>query len=330
MAFAFDPANRNVVYLSTEPGPGGSHDRVYESTDGGLRWQRLVSGHGWFRAYALAVDPRHPRTVYVGGGAAVYKTTNGGRTWHAFNHGLLPPPGINRGEGWVLWLAVDPANSDILYEYDYGGTLRRSVDGGHTWNVVFSGFKRHVFAWAMLMTPQPQLALYAAFGKGPGGGERGVYKTTDSGKDWQRLAVAPLPAPGAKGTILSAADPQRRTVYFASEDRIFASSDAGRAWRSIGRGLPHDQPVSALAAGGGRLIASLGTDGVYISANNGRTWTRSWPVAGPVPGLGVAIVTVDPAHPANVIAAANYPAKRTTVTHILRSTDGGRTWEAAS
>src|SRR5581483_4118768 len=108
-AFAFDPANWNVVYTATEPGPGGHYDRVYKSTDGGKSWQRLYSSRGWFRAYAFAVDPGHPDTVYIGGGTAVYKTTDGGRTWRTFNRGLLPPPGVNRGEGWVLWLAFDPA-----------------------------------------------------------------------------------------------------------------------------------------------------------------------------------------------------------------------------
>ena len=85
--------------------------------------------------------------------------------------------------------------------------------------------------------------------------------------------------------------------------------------------------MSALAAGGGTVIASLGTDGVYASTNEGRTWTRTWPASGRTPGLGVGLITVDPAHPATVIAAATYPATRPTGTHILRSTDSGHTWE---
>ena len=41
----------------------------------------------------------------------------------------------------------------------------------------------------------------------------------------------------------------------------------------------------------------------------------------------VGVITVDPAHPATLIETATYPAKRPTGTHILRSTDGGHTWE---
>jgi photosystem II stability/assembly factor-like uncharacterized protein len=328
-AFAFDPANPNVVYTATEPGPGGSHDRVYKSTDGGAHWQRLFSGRGWFRAYTLAVDPNHPRTVYVGGGKCVYKTTNGGRTWHVFSRGLLPPPGINRGEGWVFWLAIDPGNTSVLYEYDYGGTLRKSVDGARTWKVVLSVAKRRSFAWSWLMAPHQPLALYASFRPvGPGGGKAGVYKSTDGGKAWRRLALPALLETNSGANILvpSAADPQRNTLYFSEWDGIYASTNAGRTWHSISSGLPHDQPVSALAAGGGTVIASLGTDGVYTSTNQGQTWTRTWPASGLAPGLGVDLVTVDPAHPASVIATAIYPANRPTGTHILRSTNSGRTW----
>src|SRR5262249_31236518 len=49
----------------------------YKSSDGGTRWTPLVAPHRWSRPYALAVDPKHPRTVYVGTGNAVEKTTDG-------------------------------------------------------------------------------------------------------------------------------------------------------------------------------------------------------------------------------------------------------------
>ena len=325
-AFAFDPANPNVVYTATEPGPGGSHDRVYKSTGSGTRWQRLFTGRGWFRAYAIAVDPKHPRTVYVGGGKAVYKTINGGRTWRAFNRGLLPPPGINRGEGWVDWLAIDLANTKIIYEHDYANTIRKSVDGGQTWKVVLSGWHRFGIQ-AVLVPPHAPLVMYAAFyPKGPRGGKPGVYKSTDGGKAWRRLG---LPTPELTGSTLSAADPQQNAIYFAEQGQIFAGTEAGRDWRSVSQGLPRDQPVSALAAGGGTVIASLGTDGVYISTNRGQTWTRTWPASGTAPGVGVGLLAIDPAHPTTVLAAATYAATRATGTHILRSSDGGRTWAVA-
>ena len=135
----------------------------------------------------------------------------------------------------------------------------------------------------------------------------------------------PPPVPGDAPT-LSAADSQRKAVYFADLSGVFASTDAGRDWHRIDNELP--AVLSGLAAGGGTVFASEGTDGIYMSTNDGGTWTRTWPASGPAPGLGAALVWVDPAHPATVLATAYYPAERPTATHILRSTDGGRTWTA--
>ena len=106
------------------------------------------------------------------------------------------------------------------------------------------------------------------------------------------------------------------------------SADAGRSWRSIGQGLPHDSDVTSLTAGAGTVYAAFAKEGIYRTTDRGETWTHSWPQAGVAPGLGVSIVAIDPARPTTVYASAYYPANRDTGTHILRSTDSGRTWTA--
>jgi photosystem II stability/assembly factor-like uncharacterized protein len=117
------------------------------------------------------------------------------------------------------------------------------------------------------------------------------------------------------------ADPQRHTLYFNDQDTIYASSNGGRTWKDIGGRLPQDQPVSALAAGGGSIVASLGTDGIYTSTDQGQAWKRTWPVSGPLQGPAVDLIVVDPVHPSSVLAVAG--------NQLLRSTDGGRTWSLA-
>jgi hypothetical protein len=335
-SFAFDPVHPGTVYVGTNL---GSRGRVYKSIDGGDHW-RLIAARGWHWLNALAADPGRPGTLYAGTGNAVYKTTNSGRTWHAFRRGLLPPPGVNRSEGWVNWLAVDPTNSNIVYEHDYAQTIRKSTDGGHTWNVLLSDetlVPAHSSGaqTGLLMAPSRPPALYAAFGpdtypSGPRGGKSGVYQSTNGGKTWRRMG---LPAGGAG---MSAADPQHNTVYVAVGARVFASTDAGQDWRFIGQGLPQDQAIGAspnlappgpgMAAGAGTVIVSLGKHGIYESSDDGRTWTHSWPVSGPAPGFGVGRIAVDPANPTTVYAAAYYTRSRSFRTHILRSTDSGRTW----
>jgi photosystem II stability/assembly factor-like uncharacterized protein len=322
-SFAFDPTHPNIVYVGTFP--GYNEGRVYKSTDGGDHW-RLISGRGWTWLGALAADPRHPGTLYAGTGNAVYKTTDGGRTWRAFKRGLLPPPGINRGEGWVDWLAVDPTNSNVLYEHDYADTIRKSVDGGQSWKPVISLWKRGAIP-GLLLEPSRPPALYGAFlVSGPRGAKPGVYATSDGGKTWRNTRLNPSDSAEAPVAVALAADPQRKTIYVAVRARVFSSTNAGRAWDFIGRRLPQDGLVTGLAAGAGTVYAAFGAKGIYQTSDGGRTWTQSWPESGLAPGVGAGLVAVNPARPTSIYASAYYPSDRSTATHILRSTNSGLTW----
>lgn len=326
-SIALDPAHPNTVYAGTVVvnGQGPSTGRVYKSTHGGNDW-RLISRPGWPRISALTVDPKRTRTLYVGTGKDLYKTTNGGRTWHAWKRGLLPPPGINRGEGWTDWIAVDPGNSKIVYEHDYANTLRKSTDGGHSWKVVLSAWEKGAMG-GLLMTRGRSPALYAAFSiSGPKGRKPGVYKSTNGAKTWEKLS---LPAPDGPqdphDAAASAADPQQNAIYMAVGARIYASTNGGRAWRLISQelGLTPNQYVTSLAAGGGNVFATFsGTEAIYKSADDGGTWTQSWPASKPAPALVEDTVAVDPARPTTVYAIS----ENTGPEQILRSTNSGRTW----
>ena len=321
-SFAFDPRDPNTVYVGTVPSP--NKGRVYKSTDSGGHW-RLISGPGWTWLGALAADPRHRGTLYAGTGNAVYKTTDGGQTWRAFKRGLLPPPGINRGEGWVDWLAVDPTNSNVLYEKDYAGTIRKSVDGGQSWRPVLSLYKRGGIASVLLVPTRPS-SLYAAVERWSDVVDVRLHRSSDGAKTWQRtlhLSVSREPPP----VVALAADPRRPTViYIAVRTRVFRSTDAGHGWTFIGQGLPQDGVVTGLDAGAGTVYAAFGEKGIYKTGDGGRTWTQSWPASGPAPGLGAGVVAVDAARPTTVYASAYYPDNRATGTHVLRSTDSGLTW----
>jgi photosystem II stability/assembly factor-like uncharacterized protein len=179
----------------------------------------------------------------------------------------------------------------------------------------------------LLMMPGRPPALYVAFsGLGPKRRKPGVYKSTNGAKTWRKLR---LPAPDGPAdphdAAASAADPQQNAIYMAVGARIFASTNAGRDWRLISRGLGFtpDQYVTSLSAGGGTVFATfLGTEAIYKSADGGGTWTQSRPGSKPTPGFFGYIVAVDPARPTTVYAVF-YNADGT---QILRSTNGGRTW----
>jgi photosystem II stability/assembly factor-like uncharacterized protein len=325
VAFAFDPADPNVVYVGTFA--SYNNCRVYKSTDAGEHWQ-LISGPGWHALGALAIDPKHPGTLYASTENGIYKTTDAGRTWQQFNRGLVPPSGVAGGEGWG-GLAVDPNNSNIAYT-GLGGGVHKSVDAGHNWQ---TALRLRRDDWLALVAATRPTTIYAtSFSKWHRIGRReihwlGLVRSTDGAKTWQRTRLHV--ALKSNDPYDFAADPRLpTTLYAAVPGRLFMSSDAGRSWRSIGQGLPQDSAVTSLAANAGTVYAAFAKGGIYQTTDGGHTWTHSWPQSGTAPGLGVGIVAIDPARPTTVYASAYYPSSRDTGTHILRSTDSGRTWTA--
>lgn len=325
-AFAFDPRDPNIVYVGTIP--GYNKGRVYKSDDAGEHWQ-LISATGWTWLGALASDPKHPGTLYAGTGNAVYKTTDGGRTWHGFSRGLLRPPGNNKGEGWVERLAVDPNNSKIIYAGTFGG-VRKSVDAGHSWHTVLWA---KVWRRLTLVASTRPTTIYAAWftpaPRPPYTVRLRLESSTGGAKTWHQTSLhIALRSNNPNSPYDLAADPgSPTTLYAAVQSRIFMSEDAGRSWRSTGQGLPQDSDVSSLAADAGTVYAAFGKDGIYQTTDGGQTWTHSWPQSEMEPGLGISIVAIDPARPTTVYASAYYPnPDRAAGTHILRSTDSGRTW----
>ncbi|TAN24730.1 MAG: glycoside hydrolase [Acidobacteria bacterium] len=152
-----NPENPNVVYaalwqqqegfaedMSFSGGSGG----IYKSTDGGSTWHKLTKGLPEVLEANLAIAPSQPNTVYAAvaavrkrngpggffGGAPVhfYKTTDGGATWTEAS--TDPRPMVRIGGGDVPTLAVDPKNSNVIY--DCSTVFWRSEDGGKTWSAV--------------------------------------------------------------------------------------------------------------------------------------------------------------------------------------------------
>ncbi len=142
------PKNSDVVWVAAQ-GPlwsEGGERGVYRTTDGGETWTRTLGDDRWTGATDLAIDPRDPnriyaatwqrhRTVaaYIGGGpgTGLYRSDDGGVTWHELSEGL---PASNMGK---IGLAISPQRPDVLYaaiELDRRtGAVYRSSDRGATW-----------------------------------------------------------------------------------------------------------------------------------------------------------------------------------------------------
>ncbi|HMJ48288.1 MAG TPA: hypothetical protein VK498_13230, partial [Ferruginibacter sp.] len=144
-----DPTNTDIVFVAVY-GPlwnSGGERGIYKTTDGGNTWKAVltVSEHTGFNE--IHMDPRYPNILYatahqrqrkvftyIGGGpeSALYKSTDGGTTWHKSMKGL--PDNIDLGR---IGLAISPANPDLLYAIleasDNKGGVYASNDRGASW-----------------------------------------------------------------------------------------------------------------------------------------------------------------------------------------------------
>ncbi|MFQ3581905.1 glycosyl hydrolase [Chloracidobacterium validum] len=143
-----DPRDSETVYVAAQ-GPlwrSGGDRGLYKTTDGGQSWQRILDISPDTGVTEVVMDPRNPEVMLaaayqrrrhvwtlIDGGpeSAIYKTTDGGKTWRKVTNGL---PAVHLGR---IGLAISPANPDVVYASveaaDGKGGVFRSLDGGETW-----------------------------------------------------------------------------------------------------------------------------------------------------------------------------------------------------
>jgi photosystem II stability/assembly factor-like uncharacterized protein len=346
-AFTFDPRHPSVVYVASAHASGGVY--VFKTTDGGQHWRSTnARGAGWESdILSLTADPRRSGTLYAGTDTAVYRTRDGGRRWRPFNKGLFGPPhkvcrcgrcywgfrhvtpgktDWNGDNGWVLDIAVDPVDSNVVYSA--AGGVRKSTNGGRTWKTAFDKCRT---VTRIAIAPTRPESIYAIVHKNPTGAAA-IYKSTNGGGTWRATGHAAFAAASIFGCCgdsmdaLAIAPAKPQTLYAAVGNTVFATTNGGASWRRRANGLPVS--VTSLAVDPrrpGTLYASVHrmklpagierpTGGIYKSTNGGRTWTEAWS------GFGIDKVAVNPTRPSTIYAQGD---------HLLRSTNGGRTWTIA-
>ena len=218
-------------------------------------------------------------------GNGVYKSTDGGRTWQSM--GLADTRHIGR-------IVIDPTNTDVVYVaatgHLWGANKERGVfkttDGGRTWTHVLF-VDENTGATELVMDPSNPRVLYAGmyqrqrtvFGFNGGGPGSGIYKTTDGGATWTRLAGGlPTGTVGRIGMDIYRANP--RVLYARVEHEtaggVYRTDDAGLTWLRMTSENPRPMYFSQIRidpANDHRLYM-LGV-ALHISDDGGRTWTTN-------------------------------------------------------
>ena len=322
-----------------------SEPTVPENFYSTLQW-RCIGPHRGGRVLAVSGVRGEPDTFYFGAVAGgIWKTTDSGHTWKPIfdsqptaSIGALA---VSTSEPNVIYVGTGEA--DMRSDISYGAGMYKSVDAGNTWT--YLGLKDTRQIGRVLVDPKDSdIVLVAALGHGFGpNAERGVYRTTDGGKNWTRV----LSKDENTGAIDLAFDPDSSKTVYASlwnvrrppyntyapitgpGGGLYKSKDGGVTWKEIsGHGLPTGKlgriGVDVVAGQHGKRVYALidaeTAGGLYRSDDGGDEWTlvstdprilsRGWYFGE---------VRSDPKNP-DVVYASNVS--------LYRSTDGGKNFKA--
>ncbi len=245
----------------------------------------------------IAVDPTDRSTWYVcAASGGVWKTTNAGTTWL--------PIFDNYGSYSIGCVAIDPHDHNVVWvgtgennsqrSVGYGDGVYKSLDGGASFTRV--GLQQSEHLGKILIDPRDTNVVYVA-AQGPlwaPGGDRGLYKTSDGGTTWQLVlnisentGVSDVVCDPRNPDVLYATAYQRRRHVWTlidggPESAIYKSTDAGKSWRKLTRGLPGvDLGRIGLAISPIKpdvvyalVEAADGQGGFFRSENRGETWVK--------------------------------------------------------
>ena len=172
-----DPVITTTMYAGDFilPGKTSAQSMVIKSIDGGTTWAHTPQGPPGdeIHAYALAIDPANPSTLYAGGSGTpnTVKSINGGTSWTN-----VPIPGVTGG---VYSLVVDPTNSSIVYATTRDAGVFKSVNGGASWTAQNNGITVTSFVGYNSILIDPQNSNYLHLGAG-----NGYWYSLDGGLNW--------------------------------------------------------------------------------------------------------------------------------------------------
>jgi len=233
---------------------GSTGGGVWKTTDAGNSWNNITDGY--FAAAsmgAVEVAPSDPNVIYAGTGSSkirsnvsigrgVYRSSDAGRTWRFV--GL-------RDTGQISGIRVHPTNPDIVYVAAQGNPFApskergvyRSTDGGKSWKLVLfvsdlagaadielqPGNPKVLFACMWYAQRKPWTIISGAH-------EGGIYKSSDGGNTWSKLAGGlPNELIGRCNISISAIKPER--IYALIEAKpgsgLYRSEDAGATWKLV-------------------------------------------------------------------------------------------------
>ncbi len=326
-----------ALAMSGEDVVVGTMGALYRSSDNGNSWEGIGSGLADTIVTALgALGP----DVFAGTGAGMYRSTDSGSHWEsagltvsamsrAFVSSLAAigtniiavntsdlatdsSAGIyvstNEGADWSTGPVLSGAGvlgfcgTQLFYaKYGAFNPLYSSTDGGNRWKP--AGVNPPYYTYALASTDSD---LYA-------GTSSGVYLSSDTGKTWTSVGLPSntiVALAAGFGLVFAGVNISNQTTSY-----VYRTSNNGTTWSAAEIGI---YPLVSLALIGDTLIAGTDGEGIAVSADSGRTWTRS----GLNDGMGNSKIGGFVTEGANIFVGAD--------AGVFLSKNAGSTWSNVS
>jgi photosystem II stability/assembly factor-like uncharacterized protein len=304
------PRNANIVLVAALGhafGPNAERG-VYRSVDGGTTWKKVLGKNDDTGAIDLCFDPGNPQIVYAslwqtrrppwsvyaptsGPGSGLYKSVDGGITWHQISGNGFPNEGVGRigiavapgGNGRRVFAIVDAA----------AGGLYRSDDSANTWRRVSSDhriWKRGWYFGGITADPREPNTVYVS--------NTSLYRSIDGGENFEAIKGAPG-GDDYHSLWIAPDDPER--MILGSDQGAAVSVDRGKSWSSW-----YNQPTAQFyhVTVDNRFPYMVygsqqdsGTAGVFSRSDYGQITSHDW---SPVGGEESGYIALSPADPSLV------------------------------
>lgn len=292
---------RGQTWVDINPGAGGAFTGIgagptgtiicgsdlsgaYRSVDRGMTWDVLGANHGLNETHvrAVAFDPVDPNVIYLGTGAGIYRSLDGGDTLRE----MATP-------GYISVIAPAAANPAIVYAGCHAnwassiGSVYRSDDRGSTWRPVSLNLPSGIRILKLLVDPTNPQIVYLLSGADlfvPDASPF-LFRSSDGGVSWRRIGES-------LGNIWDVAmDPGTPTTLYATmyvgtpgvslSGAVYKSIDGGNTWMQkaahtgavvVTRNQP--QVVRVIDVDRGSSSPGAAEAGVWESVDGGATWNK--------------------------------------------------------
>ncbi len=213
---------------------------------------------------SLLLDSRNPDIIFLGtSNGRIFKSTDGGGTWAPLN------PGIGPYRYVIDTLVQHPMEKDRVYAgawdlHSDGGGLFESRDAGRNWKRVPLPEPNSAVRGLAICRDHPERILAGTLS--------GPYVSDDGGSSWRKVGGSEL-----QKTESVAIDPiDYRILYVGTWRLSYKSTDFGKTWVRLERGMPLDSDVFSIAVNSKNpeIVYSSACSGVYRTRNRAQSWTR--------------------------------------------------------